>query len=102
MNIQQLSDNINSKLAQLEQQITKLEQQLKQADGDQDKLAKDLDSLKQLKIKLKKSHDIAWRAHELQRGSEQKQLRQKHWFAIGLCVISGVGLLAIAAVILLR
>lgn len=102
MNIQQLSANINSKLAQLDQQITKLEQQLALAEGDKDQLTKDLTLLKQLKVKLKKSHEIAWRAHELQKGSDEQQLRRKRWLGIGLCVISGAGLLAIAAVVFLR
>jgi hypothetical protein len=102
MNIQQLSANINSKLAQLEQQISKLEQQLASAEGNKDQITKDLLLLKQLKAKLKKSYDIALRAHELQRGSDEKLLQRKRWLGIGLCIISGLGLLAIAAVILMR
>lgn len=102
MNIQQLSANINSKLAQLDQQIIKLEQQLALAEGDKDQLTKDLTLLKQLKVKLKKSHEIAWRAHELQRGNDEQQLRRKRWLGIGLFVFSAMGLLAIGAVIIFR
>jgi hypothetical protein len=102
MNIQQLSANINSKLAQLDQQITKREQQLASAEGDKDQLMKDLTLLKQLRVKLKKSHEIAWRAHELQRGNDEQQLRRKRWLGIGLFAFSAVGLLTIAAVVVFR
>ncbi len=101
MNIHQLSASIDTKLLQLEQQLIQLQQQLKQNTGDNTQLTQDIAALETLKSKLKKSRDIAWRAHELQHDNDNK-LRQKRMIGIGLCVFCGLGLLAIAALVLLR
>src|ERR1700712_3007197 len=101
MNIQQLSNNIDQKLAQLDKQLAVLQQRLS-AEGDSAQLHKDIKALEQIKNKLQKSRNIMWQAHELQRGSDQKRLQQKRWLGIGLCVFSGLGLLAILLLVLTR
>jgi len=101
MNIQQLSNNIDQKLAQLDKQLATLQQRLI-SEGNNDQLRKEITALEQIKRKLQKSRNIMWQAHELQQGSDQKRLNQKRWLGIGLCVISGLGLMAVLLVILTR
>lgn len=101
MNIQQLSANIDEKLAQLDRQINAL-QKLKPSTENPEQNAADIEALEQLRRKLLKSRDIAWRAHKLQKDGDEKLMRQKRWLGIGLCLISGIGLLAIAGTIFLR
>ncbi|MES2823924.1 MAG: hypothetical protein V4732_10000 [Pseudomonadota bacterium] len=101
MNIHQLSANIDAKLLQLDQQLIQLRRQSKQNGGDNTQLMQDIAALETLKSKLKKSRDLAWRAHELQH-DDNKQLRQKRIIGIGLCVFCGLGLLAIGILMVLR
>lgn len=102
MNIQQLSANIDSKLAQLEQQIQQLNQQLQQGNSNQEQLDKDIAALMQVKGKLQKSRDLMWRAHALQRADDDQSQRRKRLLGISLCIISGLGLLAILAIVIWR
>lgn len=101
MNIHQLSATIDTKLLQLEQQIRDSQRQLKLNTGDNTQLTQDIAALETLKSKLKKSRDLAWRAHELQHENDN-QLQQKRLIGIGLCVFCGLGLIAIAVLELLR
>lgn len=101
MNIQQLSNNIDQKLAQLDKQLAALQQRLA-AENNNEQLHKDIKALKQIKNKLQKSRNIMWQAHDLQRGSDQKRLQQRRWLGIGLCVFSGLGLLVILLLVLTR
>lgn len=94
MNIQQISNNIDQKLTQLDQQLGQLHAQLAGADGNREQLLKDVAALEQIKTKLKKSRNIMWQAHELERGSDRKRTREKHLLGLALLVISGLGLLA--------
>ncbi len=96
MNIQQLSDNIDRKLAQLDNQLARLNSQIASAGEDCEKLIKDKEALELIKSKLQKSRNIMWQAHELQKGTDQKRLRERRWLGITLCVISGLGLLTLA------
>jgi chromosome segregation ATPase len=106
MNINQLSANIDTKLVQLEQQLEQLERQLAQNTGDNAELNTELkgtiNTLEQLKLKLIKSREIAWRAHELQSNTEPKQSQQTRMIGLALCVISGLGFIAIVLNIILR
>lgn len=99
MNIQQLSNNIDLKLAQLDKQLATLERRLT-TESNNDQLHKEITTLEQIKNKLQKSRNIMWQAHELQLGSDQKRLLQKRWLGIGLCVVSGLGLLAVLLIVL--
>lgn len=102
MNIQQISNNIDQKLVQLDQQLARLNAQLANAGDNQSQLLKDIAALEQIKRKLLKSRNIMWQAHELQGGIDQKRLREKRWLGIGLCIVSGLGLLALAVLVLTR
>jgi exonuclease VII large subunit len=99
MNIQQLSNNIDQKLTLLDKQLATLQQRLA-SEGENDQMRKELTALEQIKRKLQKSRNIMWQAHELQLGSDQKRLNQKRWLGIGLCVVSGLGLLALLLIVL--
>jgi uncharacterized BrkB/YihY/UPF0761 family membrane protein len=94
-NIQQLSNNIDQKLAQLDVQLTHLKQQ-----NSSEQILKDIAALEGIKNKLQKSRNIMWQAHELQRGNDQQRLREKRLFGITLCVISVLGLLALLLIAL--
>ena len=101
MDINQLTTTINAKHSQLEQQISHLQQQLVQAHGEEaHQLERDLNTLEQLQLKLTKSRDLALRAHELQTNQTGKNHQKKRMLGIGLCVFSGLGLLALLTVVL--
>lgn len=104
MNIQQLSHNIDQKVAQIDKQLASLQHKLStESTADKsltDQLHKDMAALEQIKTKLQKSRSIMWQAHELQLGTDQKRLRQKHWLGVGLLVLSGVGLIALLIMVL--
>jgi hypothetical protein len=102
MNINQLSRNIDAKLLQLEQQLKHLQQKLKQPNDDPVQIEQEIAALEKLKHKLKKSRDLAWRAHELQRENNNQQLQQKRILGIGLCIVCSLGLLAIAALVVFK
>ena len=101
MNIQQLSDNIDQKIAQIDKQLATLGHRLT-TEANAEQLHKDRAALEQIKSKLQKSRTIMWQAHELQRGTDQKRLREKRLLGIGLCVVSGLGLLALLVFVLLN
>lgn len=100
MNINHISANIDAKLLQLQQQLTHLKRQLIQSDGDNSQLAQDIAVLEKLKLKLEKSRDLAGRAHELQRDNDKDKLQQKRLIGISLCVVCGLGLIALIAIVL--
>lgn len=89
-NIQQLSNNIDQKLAQLDLQLMHLKQQ-----DTSEQTLKDIEALEGIKNKLQKSRNIMWQAHELQRGNDQQRLREKRLFGLILCIISALGLLGL-------
>lgn len=89
-NIQQLSNNIDQKLAQLDLQLVHLKQQ-----DTSEQTLKDIEALEGIKNKLQKSRNIMWQAHELQRGNDQQRLREKRLFGLILCIISALGLLGL-------
>jgi len=96
MNIQQLSNNIDAKLNQVDQQISNLNARLDTAHDNPEQIRKDIEALQQVKGKLQKSQRIMWQAHELQGGEQARQLRQKRLIGLGLIIFSAVGLVAIA------
>ena len=96
MNIQEISLNIDQKVVQIDKQLADLQQRLITVDeSENEQLLKDIAALERIKTKLQKSRNIMWEAHDLQQGNDQKRLREKRWLGIGLCVLSGLGLLAI-------
>jgi len=95
--IQQLSNNIDQKLAQLDVQLANLKQQ-----ASSEQTLKDIASLEAIKNKLQKSRNIMWQAHELQRGNDQQRLREKRMLGIGLCIVSTLGLLGLIFIVLVQ
>ena len=89
-NVQQLSNNIDQKLAQLDLQLVRLKQQ-----DSSEQILKNIAALERIKNKLQKSRNIMWQAHELQRGNDQQRLNEKRLFGITLCVVSALGLLGL-------
>ena len=94
-NIQQLSNNIDQKLAQLDLQLARLKQQ-----DSLEQILKDIAALERIKNKLQKSRNIMWQAHELQRGNDQQRLREKRLLGITLCILSALGLLGLLFIVL--
>jgi len=104
MKIEEISLNIDQKIAQIDKQVANLQHKLSAADvADQnarDHIQKEIAALERIKVKLQKSRSIMWQAHELQRGTDQRRLREKRWLGIGLCLVSGIGLTVILIVLL--
>jgi len=104
MNIQEISLNIDQKVAQIDKQLASLQQRMNTGSttdkSENEQLLKDMVALERIKTKLQKSRNIMWEAHDLQQGTDQKRLREKRWLGIGLCVVSGLGLLAILIAVL--
>jgi DNA-binding transcriptional MerR regulator len=98
MQIRQISAALDAKLAQLDQQLKQLEEQ-QQGEGTDPQLGKDIAALQQIRAKLLKSKDIAWRAHQLRdNGDEQRRARQRisGLFLCGVSVVGAVALIYIA------
>ncbi len=76
-----------------------LKAKLATTNGNQDQLTQELAALEQIKSKLQKSRNIMWQAHELQSNTDQKRIQQKRWLGIGLCAVSGLGLLLLAILV---
>ncbi len=92
MQIRQVSAALDQKLAQLDQQLKQLEQQRVQENNDQHtQLDHDIQALQQIRTKLIKSKDIAWRAHELQDQSDEKRRARQRVFGLSLCIFSSIG-----------
>ena len=104
MNIQEISLNIDQKVAQIDKQLASIQQRINAGStankSENEQLLKDMVALERIKTKLQKSRNIMWEAHDLQHGMDQKRLREKRWLGIALCVVSGLGLLAILIVVL--
>lgn len=98
MQIRQISAALDAKLAQLDQQLKQLEEQ-QQDEGTDPQLGKDIAALQQIRAKLLKSKDIAWRAYQLRdNGDEQRRARQRMsgLFLCGVSVVGAVALIYIA------
>lgn len=93
MNIQQISTNIDQKLNELDQKLWRLHAQLPSAGDNREQLLNDMAALEQIKTKLQKSRNIMWEAHELRTNGDQSRLKQKRLIGIGLCTVSGLGLI---------
>ena len=92
MNIKQLSSIIDKKLVQLEKQLHDLKQKQPTAQS-APQIDNDILALEQLKHKLIKSRELAWRAHDLQRESDGQLLQQKRWIGLGILALSIMGLI---------
>lgn len=93
MQIRQVSAALDQKLVQLEQQLKKLETQRAQQDNRESdlQLEQDIIALQQIRTKLIKSKDIAWRAHELQYQNDEHRRTRQRIIGLSLCVLSVIG-----------
>lgn len=97
MDIKQLSSIIDKKLVQLEKQLHDL-QQKQLSNQIVPQLDNDILALEQLKHKLIKSRELAWRAHDLRRSSDKQLLQQKRWIGLGILAFSIIGLIMLIIV----
>lgn len=93
MQIRQVSAALDHKLAQLDQQLKKLEQQRAQQNSSQPnpQLEQDILALQQIRAKLVKSKDLAWRAHQLQHQNDEQSRARQRVIGLSLCVFSVIG-----------
>lgn len=93
MQIRQVSAALDLKLAQLDQQLKKLEQQRVQQNSSEPnpQLEQDILALQQIRTKLVKSKDIAWRAHQLQHQNDEHSRARQRVIGLSLCVFSVIG-----------
>ncbi|MGM8227367.1 hypothetical protein ACSV5M_12330 [Cellvibrio sp. ARAG 10.3] len=101
MKINELSANIDQKIAELEQQLENLHAQRAQASDpeNQQKIVADITALNKIKLKLLKSRDIAWRAHQLLRDQEdQRSNDRQRLLGLALCIFSAVGAITLIGI----
>jgi septal ring factor EnvC (AmiA/AmiB activator) len=91
MQIRQVSAALDHKLAQLDQQLKKLEQEQQNSSESNPQLAQDILALQQIRTKLVKSKDIAWRAHQLQHQNDEQARARQRVIGLSLCIFSVVG-----------
>ncbi len=93
MQIRQVSAALDHKLAQLDQQLKKLEQEREQQSGSESnpQLAQDILALQQIRTKLVKSKDLAWRAHQLQHENDEQARARQRMIGLSLCIFSVIG-----------
>lgn len=91
MHIRQVSAALDHKLAQLDQQLKKLEQEQQNNSEPNPQLAQDILALQQIRTKLVKSKDIAWRAHQLQHQNDEQARARQRVIGLSLCIFSVIG-----------
>lgn len=94
MQINQLSANIDQKLTELDQQLESLQKRRAETHdvAQQEKIARDITVLNKIKLKLLKSKDIAWRAHQMRQEQEDLQRNDRQrLLGLALCIFSAVG-----------
>jgi hypothetical protein len=93
MQIRQVSAALDHKLAQLDQQLKKLEGQRAQQNSSEPhpQLEQDILALQQIRAKLVKSKDIAWRAHQLQHQNDEHSRARQRVIGLSLCALSVIG-----------
>lgn len=93
MQIRQLSAALDAKLAQLDQQLQRLEKQQQQAPDQQ--LVDEMAALNQIRDKLLKSKDIAWRAHQLRDDNDEQRRARQRMTGLIMCGMSLLGAVAL-------
>jgi len=93
MQIRQVSAALDHKLAQLDQQLKKREQEHQQANDPalKTQLEQDILALQQIRTKLVKSKDLAWRAHQLQHQNDEQSRARQRMIGLSLCAFSVIG-----------
>lgn len=101
MRITTLSAQLDQKLNEIDQRLTDLQIQIAQSQKEEERhqLRRDVSALTQVREKLLKSRDIAWRAHRLQQENEDlKRVRRKGQIGLVLCALSVIGAIIIAII----
>jgi hypothetical protein len=93
MQIRQISAALDTKLAQLDQQLKQLEKQHQQAPDQQ--LVEEIAALNQIRDKLLKSKDIAWRAHQLRTDNDEEKRARQRMTGLIMCGLSVLGAVAL-------
>lgn len=93
MQIRQVSAALDHKLAQLDQQLKKLEHQREQQNNSEPnpQLEQDILALQQIRTKLVKSKELAWRAHQLQHQNDEQSRARQRMIGLSLCIFSVIG-----------
>jgi CHASE1-domain containing sensor protein len=103
MQIHQLSAAVDTKLRQLDKQLEALTQEQASANGsDNPQLARDIAALTQIRHKLVKSHDLALKAHQLERATNDQHRARQRLLGLVLCGVSLLGGVALLAYIVLQ
>lgn len=96
MQIHQISAVLDTKLAQLDQQLKQLEEQHQQQGSSPDQqLVDDIAALNQIRDKLLKSKDIAWRAHQLRDNNDEQRRARQRMTGLFMCGLSLLGAVAL-------
>ena len=93
MQIRQVSAALDQKLALLDQQLKKHEAQRAQQNTSEPdpQLEQDILALQQVRAKLVKSKELAWRAHQLQFQSDEHSRARQRVIGLSLCIFSVIG-----------
>ncbi|HSX85498.1 MAG TPA: hypothetical protein VLE50_08815 [Cellvibrio sp.] len=93
MQIRQVSAALDYKLAQLDQQLKKLQHEREQQNSSEpnSKLEQDILALQQIRTKLVKSKELAWRAHQLQHQNDEQSRARQRMIGLSLCLFSVIG-----------
>lgn len=90
MQIRQVSAALDHQLAQLDKQLKKLEAQQNGQEPNA-QLNQDIIALQQIRAKLIKSKDLAWRAHQLQDQNDEQRRARQRVIGLSLCTFSVIG-----------
>ena len=92
MQIRQLSAAVDVKLRQLDKQLDALNQkQASNTDGSNPQLEQEIEALVQIRHKLVKSRDLAVKAHQLVRDTNEHYRARQRLMGLALCGISLLG-----------
>jgi len=97
MKIDQLSDKLDEKLADVDTRIKQLTDPNRQSPAERSShSAEELAALQGIREKLLKSKEVVWRAHKLQQESgDNRQLRRVNRIGLILCIASVVAIVLI-------
>jgi hypothetical protein len=102
MQIHQLSAAVDIKLRQLDKQLDALTREQSSAGNDNPQLAQDIEALVQIRHKLVKSRDLALKAHQLERDTNEQHRARQRLVGLVLCGISLLAGLALLAYVIFK
>ena len=103
MQIRQLSAAVDVKLRQLDKQLDALNQkQASNTDGSNPQLEQEIEALVQIRHKLVKSRDLAVKAHQLERDTNEHYRARQRLMGLALCGISLLGGVVLIAYVVLQ